>query len=470
MKKMMYSVLPLLLIAAMADAQTTIMDGQVTVGTTDVFRNGDKIFVNLSMDVSDLKIKSNEEVILTPELCDTAGNSVKLPEIWLVGRNRYFYQLRNGTAPEGRYFYRKKKLSSVIYEVNVPYEDWMKYADLMINEDVCGCSELLASEDDMLFSPFVPLYAYVSPPVEMVKVRNITGSAFIDFPVSQTIIYPEYRDNPSELAKIRNTIDVVKNDPDAKIVGISIKGYASPESPYDNNTRLAQGRTKALMEYVRGQYDFSEDIFTTDYEPEDWEGLRKFVAASSLEDKDAILEWIDKDMDPDDKEWAIKKRYPESYSYLLQTCYPALRHSDYEVKYVLRSYTDIGEMKRILETEPGKLSLYEMYQIASTYEEGSDEYNELVSVMVHLFPNDEVANLNAANVSMYKGDLAAARRYLEKAGDRPEAVYARGLLLAIEGKYAEARPYVVQAGDAGVQEALECLQRIDRAALAVNEE
>ena len=465
MKKILYTILPLLFMAAGADAQTTILDGQVTVGATDVYLNGDKVFVSFSLDVSGLKVKSNREVILTPELRDTAGNVSRLPEIWLVGRNRYFYQQRNGTAAEGKYFYRKKKLSSVLYEVSVPYEPWMKYADLAVSNEVCGCSELLTSGENMLYSPFVPMFVYVSPPVEMTKVRDITGSAFIDFPVSQTVIYPEYRDNPAELAKIRSTIDAVENDPDARIVGISIKGFASPESPYSNNTRLAKGRTEALMEYVREQYGFPAEIFSTSYEPEDWEGLRDFVAASSLPDRDAILELIDRDMDPDLKEREIKENHRSSYEYLLQICYPALRHSDYEVKYVLRTYTDVKEMKRLLETTPGKLSLYEMYQIASTYEEGSDEYNELVEIMVHLFPNDEVANLNAANVAMYKEDLESAEKYLGKAGQGPEAVYARGLLAALKGDYATAEQYVTEAGEQGVAEAAECLERIRRAAL-----
>ena len=100
--------------------------------------------------------------------------------------------------------------------------------------------------------------------------------------------------------------------------------------------------------------------------------------------------------------------------------------------------------------------------MASTYEQGSDEYNELFETMVRLYPNDEVANLNAANVAMGKEDMNAARKYLDKAGTRPEAEYARGLLLAMEGDCEAARPYIEKAGAGGVKEAEECLKRIDR--------
>ena len=155
MKKILFALVPFLLTAMTANAQIGILDGQVIVNPPDVFENGGKVYVSFSMDVSGLEVETDKEVILTPELRDTAGNVEALPEIWLVGRNRYFYQMRNGNAVGNEHFYRKKNLSRVLYDVNVPSEPWMKYADLVITEDVCGCSELIASNEDMLFSPFI---------------------------------------------------------------------------------------------------------------------------------------------------------------------------------------------------------------------------------------------------------------------------------------------------------------------------
>lgn len=63
----------------------------------------------------------------------------------------------------------------------------------------------------------------------MVKMREMKGSAYIDFPVNRTEIHENYRSNYTELQKIRNTIDVVRNDADTRITSVFIKGYASPE-------------------------------------------------------------------------------------------------------------------------------------------------------------------------------------------------------------------------------------------------
>ena len=154
--------------------------------------------------------------------------------------------------------------------------------------------------------PFKPVYRYVRPKAEVTKTRSLSGSAFIDFPVSDTKIHPDYRNNSIELTKIFASIDSVKNDKDNTITELSIKGYASPESPYSNNTRLAIGRTQSLKEYVQKLYHFGSTFIKTSYEPEDWEGLRAYVETSTLPHKKEIISIIDLDTDPDRKEWLIK--------------------------------------------------------------------------------------------------------------------------------------------------------------------
>ena len=161
---------------------------------------------------------------------------------------------------------------------------------------------------------YEPSFLYAAVPERNVaKMRALEGNAYVDFPVSETVIYPDYHSNRSELEKIVAQIDSVRLDPDVSVKSIFIKGYASPESPYDNNTRLAKGRTEAIRSYVEDMYDFPDGLITTDYEPENWEELRAYVAASKLPSRKRILELIDKDEEPDRKEWLIKSRYKGEY-------------------------------------------------------------------------------------------------------------------------------------------------------------
>lgn len=134
------------------------------------------------------------------------------------------------------------------------------------------------------------------------KSRSLSGTAFIDFPVNQTVIYPDYRRNTAELGKIQATIDSVRNDKDVTITSVWLKGYASPESPYKHNTQLAIGRTTALKKHIGLLYNFADNIIQTDYEPEDWAGLRRHVEQSKIDHRTEILALIDSDMEPDAKE------------------------------------------------------------------------------------------------------------------------------------------------------------------------
>ena len=241
-----------------------------------------------------------------------------------------------------------------------------------------------------------------------------------------------------------------------------MKGYASPESPYEHNTELAIGRTAALKKHIGQLYRFADNIIQTDYEPEDWEGLRRYVEQSNIDHREEILAMIDSDLEPDAKETKIKRTYPEEYRFMLQHFYPALRHTDYRIAYVIRSYSDPEEIARVMCEQPQKLSLNEFYLVAGKYEPGTDEFTDVFQTAVRMFPNDEVANLNAASAAIRRDDFETARRYLEKAGDSAEAVYARGALAVREGDCETARRHLNRAKEMGLERAAATLDEMDK--------
>lgn len=450
-------------------------DGEVKVSRLDVAKNEKMLFISMEVDPSGVKIPADGEVVCTPVLV-SENESASLPAIRIAGRNRYYRHLRNEKKEsELRNLYRAGKNEIISYQASVPYEQWMETAELMIKDSRCGCLSRVLSENRELlatldFAPkkpkepkkFVPLFVYVRPVAEAsVKTREVKGKAYIDFPVNKVEIHEDYRNNAAELRKIFVTIDSVKNDPDAVITSVTIKGYASPEGRYALNERLAKGRTDALMRHVQKLYSFPANVIHSDYEPEDWEGLRKYVESSDLPHRKQILDIIDGTLAPDPKEWKLKSTYPEEYRGLLRDCYPALRHSDYAVDYTVRSYTEVEEMKRIMRRRPGNLSLNEFYTIALSYEPGSAEYDEVFNTMVRVYPDDETANLNAANVAMSHGDRTSARRFLDKAGNSGEANYARGIFAATEGDYAAARGHFAKARQAGVTQAGQAIKQLD---------
>lgn len=471
MKTFLYTFLTVMAALAVSPSFGQSPEGVPGVSVSDLkmSRAGSLLTVSMELDLSRLDVESNRAVILTP-LVTGQGDSLELPSVGIYGRGRYYHYLRSHgedmlTGPGETVIRAARKPDTQAYSATVRYEPWMEGAALTLHRQDYGCCEEVLAESGMpLLSDFrsvyQPVYVYARPRAEAVKTRALSGTAFIHFPVNRTEIRPQYMDNERELYKITGTIDSVKADSDITIRALSIKGYASPEGSYANNERLAKGRTEALRDYVSRLYRFEEGFIKTDYEPENWEGLRQYVAQSGLSHRDDILRLIDSDMRPDAKEGKIRTSYPADYRFLLDNCYPSLRRSDYRVEYVIRSYSDPEEIKRVMATRPQKLSLAEFYVAAESMEPGSREFDDAFETAVRMYPDDETANINAANSAMKRGDMEGAARYLDKAGQSAEAVYARAVYAGLQGDYDKARQLFSQAEAAGLAGAADEMKRI----------
>ncbi len=434
-----------------------LADNSIVVENKKVEQTGHNLVVDLTFNMDSLHLRSNQRLVFTPIVRSTGGQERTMPQIIVNGRKQdiSYKRYAHKDYPDDAQVVRRKNGTAQSYEYNaiVPYEEWMKNADVVIAEDLCGCGNVEEQDQTVIQRLRTPYMAYLRPKAEARKARTEEGRAFIDFPVDKTTLYPDYRNNPRELDKIVNTINLVKEDKNVSITGIEIHGYASPEAPYNYNARLAEGRAKTLTDHVRRLVNLEDRLFKVTSTPEDWDGLREAVLSSNLEHKQEILDIIDDNkLTPDTRERKIKSNYPKEYRFMLDTYYPALRHSDYVVSYTVRPFS-VEEAKEILRTKPKQLSLEEMYLVAQTYEPGSDEFNEVFQTAVHLYPEDETANLNAACAEIERGDYKAASRYLAKAGNSPYAAHARGVMAMKQGNDDEARRQFTIAAQGGVKEA-----------------
>ena len=427
MKKLRYILFAMSLTMATTMLAQELAGSQIQINNKAVSLSADaQLLVGMDVTVpADLEISSSSMLTLTPILVEKGENGANqtLPAIYVYGRNRQLLAERANKIPADAFEVVRRDngtAQTVHYTARVPYEKWMNGADLKMMGTISGCANCLKDEDlaqvyPVLLEPYKvqPLIAFVKPEAE-IKQRAEKGNAYLDFPVNQTKIYPEYRRNPMELAEINRTINVVKENTDTKITGISLHGYASPEGSYANNTRLAKGRSEALKTYIMKEYGLSADMFTVQSTPEDWAGLRAYVEKNNVANKAKVLEIIDSQMDNlDAKENKIKALDGAMYQALLRDCYPALRHTDYVVHYTVRAYS-VEEAKALLKSRPQLLSLEEMYLVAQTYQEGSDEFNEVFDIAVRMYPEDSTANINAAAMELKRGNTEQAVRYLQR--------------------------------------------------------
>lgn len=376
-------------------------DSSISVRSARVLPHERSMIVSMCIRV-DRDLKGTESIELRPVLTDSTGHSAVLPSIFINGRTQHIAYDSHAVAT-------------------------------------------LRSDD-------TPRLAFRIPEVEEVKTRQESGRAFLAFQLGKSEILDNFRSNATELAKIMQAIDLVRNDSNVTVSHIAIHGYASPDGSLALNEKLSAERTQALKSWVMSKYQFDEALFTTAHTAEDWEGLVNFLRNNNtLEGREEILNIIATVGDLDKREARIREEFPSQYRFMLDNWYPFLRHSDYTVGYIVRPFT-VEEAKRELKLHPQNLSIDEMFRIAQTYKEGSKEYNEVFLIAVKQNPDHPVANLNAACIALRAGDKTAAAGYLEKAMPCAERDLATGVLRMMEGHVEEAERLFEAADKAGLRE------------------
>ncbi|MBR4922331.1 MAG: DUF3868 domain-containing protein [Bacteroidaceae bacterium] len=476
MKTLRYILFTLSLPLAVSVSAQELAGSQVRIDNKAVSLGSDtQLLVGMDITVpADMKLSTNSMLTLTPILMEKDGEGANkaLPSIYVYGRTRQLVAERTGKIPADAFEVLRRDNGDdqvIRYTARVPYEKWMNGSDLKIMGMINGCANCLKEENIGYVSPILlkryapqPVPTFVKPAAE-IKERNEKGNAYLDFPVNQTVIYPNYRRNPFELAEINRTINVVKDNPDTEITGIELHGYASPEGSYANNTRLAEGRSQALKNYIMKEYGLGEGMFKVQSTPEDWAGYRKYIESSDFAKKNEVLAIIDSnEKNLDTKERRIKALDGQMYRTILNDCYPALRHTDYVIHYTVRPYS-VEEAKKLLKTRPQLLSLEEMYLVAQTYEEGSEDFNEVFDIAVRMYPNDPTANINAAAMELKRGNVDQAVRYLERSDKSTAAAQNnQGVYHLLKGELDKAEECFKQAKNLGSPVAEANLEEVNK--------
>lgn len=460
-------------------AQKNAVADVVKVVCNDAVQRGDSLYLDAVITIDNSAIKSCKALELTPvvEAGDRKEGFLSVLRNGGIRHKVYTREIKLNNLAEVPHYsvarVNKQQSEEVIhYQAAIGWEEWMKNAKVSLAADLCGCGQEDANKllvaDKIRRRPDAryevsPTLVYITPVAETEKHRAEVGTAYLDFQVGKSQILPDFRNNAAELGKINATIHSVTSDKNITPKGIVLKGYASPEGSYASNDRLSDNRVKALRDYIRSKNDFPMSFFTLENEPEDWAGFKAQAEADQdMPARNEVLDIINSDLQPDQKEAKLRAlKGGTAFSYVLKNIFPSLRRSEYRIDYTIREFT-VEEGREIIKTRPQQLSLSEMFAVANSYETGSKDYNDVFEIAVRMYSSDPVANLNAANISIGKGDYAAAKNYLAKAGDSAEAIHARGVLKLIEGDLDGAEVLLKKAKDAGVIGAANNLRELQK--------
>ena len=443
-------------------------------------RANGEVTVTMDIDVSDISVGRDETIVLTPVVTDKV-NKLTMPSIELMGRRAYFYYMRDGEVSQtenpfslqraAKRVEKKEGLKqSFPYTYTFPFEEWMRNSDVDLRTGWCGCGELRGEKQENMgnfgHEIYQPSYvwSFIEPDPEPIKVRDESHSAYINFYVDKYNIVEKYKNNEKELAGILESISKVDDDEDLTITSITIEGWASPEDTEQHNQTLSENRANSLANWVTKKTGIDRNNIQAIGRGEDWAGLRREVEASDVEGKKQILAIIDEtNMSLDGKDWALKSLVPPTiYQNLLKNIYPRQRRNDYKIIYEVRNF-NLEEARVLVDENPKKLSVGEIYKVAGSYERGSKEYNHAMEVAAKQYPEVVAAAINAANLRIAEGDYHEALKILGRSNQEDARIQAaEGYIYLLEKNYDKARELLSKAADQGNEDAKHNLAEMEK--------
>lgn len=348
------------------------------------------------------------------------------------------------------------------------YRPPQNYADQMAQADTLPASSPVSPQEMAAYGPPAPcaectaMVSYLLPDIEESKERSEGAVLHIDYPAGVHDVRRDYRNNDTELARIDSLFRPLTQGDLTTFRHIAVCGYASPEGTYADNEQLASRRAQGFMRYLTQTYRLPEALFRVTWIPEDWDGLLQLLQAERPEFADESIALIRRYAVFDGRERRLMDlRGGAPYRSMLTNQFPRLRRLQLTVNYRVRNL-NIEEAARLIYTHPQLLSLQEMYRVAAFYRPGTEQYREVYEIAAFHFPNDVVANVNAASAVIMAGDLVSARRYIDKVKDDPRAWNNLGVMAYLSGHPEEAAEWFRRAAGAEPEKARKNLRKVMR--------
>lgn len=262
-----------------------------------------------------------------------------------------------------------------------------------------------------------------------------------------------------------------------ELKGIEISAYASPDGELELNEKLSKKRQGTAEKYLSGQLkkaDISatEELLSLMATAEDWEGFKRLMEASEIQDKEMILRVLSMHSDSEVREQEIKN-LAAVFEVIADEVLPELRRSKFTVSVDNIGWSD-EELTELWSSNADTLTLEELLYTATLmedmavkediYKKATEVFSSCVRAHNNLgwtqFAQKEydaaessfmaakeikdldIVNNNLAAVALVKGDTEKAEElFAASLGAGQDVNYNLGIVNIINGKYDEAVGY-----------------------------
>lgn len=245
-------------------------------------------------------------------------------------------------------------------------------------------------------------------------------------------------------------------NPDLELKAIKISSYASPDGSEELNEGLVNKRgtnsQKAFINALKkAKFNKATDFVVTATTPaEDWEGFKRLVKASDLDDKDNIIQVVNMHTDPVKREAEIKK-ISRVYNKLRKVILPMLRRSVFKLEYQTKARTNT-ELMGMASSKPEDLSQSELLYSATLPTDNAAK-EAIYKTYTSKYPTDWKAwnNLGIAQAmqSKFSDAKVSFQKVLDIDSNNGAAFNNLGAIALAEGDDAKAWEYFEKAESAG---------------------
>jgi len=345
----------------------------------------------------------NAELTITPYLVYEGGEAISASSTYqgekVRGNNPVIYYDHGGTITIATNFGYKPEMAASKLELGFTVQQGKKSYVLPRVAVANGVVATAALADA----------ATVTPAIASDKFQRIIAEK-VDADILFLINQANLRDSElrsGAMTGLRDRIHAANGDSSQVIEEINIQSYASPDGAYDYNTKLAQRRENATKTYMTDELkgvSFGE--LTADFTPEDWEGFRRLVSESNIQDKDLILSVLSMYADPEEREREIHN-LSSVFEQLAEEILPQLRYSRITAKINVIGKSD-EEIAQAFEKDPSSLSVDEILYLA-TLTDSPERRAEIYSAAAEAYPTDYRTFNNLGMAQYQTGDYDAAR-------------------------------------------------------------
>lgn len=284
--------------------------------------------------------------------------------------------------------------------------------------------------------------ATVNPALAADKFQRIINERYtadIHFLINQANLRKDELES-DQVLRFHRDLATAAADTSMVIEEINISSYASPEGKLDFNTRLAQQREVNTSGYLKDRLkkdkvtEFGE--LTANFTPEDWEGFRRLVAASNIQDKDLIISVLSMYKDPEEREREIRN-LSSVFDQLADEILPQLRYSRMTASVNIIGKSD-AEINAAFDSDPSSLSVDELLY-AATLTDDLNRKNAIYTAVTRVYPDDYRGYNNLGMVQYQQKDYDAAMASFKRASrlnpNAPESQMNQGLIALINDDF-----------------------------------